>query len=112
MGDRVSVQFVNKNDSSVVLFSHWGGMSFVEKAKKYAQDLKREVIGKEFWPLDRLEPQTVMVDFIRHMTQGLEKVENDLYLGRTETDGDNGDNGHFEIPLDDRNETYRRFSEY
>ena len=38
-----------------------------------------------------------MVDFIRHITKGMKKVDSDLYLGKDYNDGDNSDNGHFSI---------------
>jgi hypothetical protein len=40
-----------------------------------------------------------MVDFIREITDGMERVESDLYLGATDNDGDNSDNGHYVIKL-------------
>lgn len=113
MGDRASVSFSNSQkdfkgnpipnadrERSVVLFSHWGGMDFVNEAYRYARELKARVKGKHFNPLDRLEPGTVMVDFIRHITEGEEVIESNLYLGATEEDGDNSDNGHHDIQLD------------
>lgn len=100
MGDRVSIQFVNEGEKSVVLFSHWGGMLFVREAVKYAKELAREVKGnKGFAPLDRLEPRTVMVDFVRHITKEVERVTEDYYFGINENDGDNSDNGHYIIDL-------------
>jgi hypothetical protein len=98
MGDRVSIQFANGKGKSVVLFSHWGGKGFVARANRYVKQLKARSNGK-FQPLDQLEPQTVMVDFIREITDGMERVESDLYLGATDNDGDNSDNGHFVIKL-------------
>jgi len=99
MGDRVSIQFVSGDDKSVVLFSHWGGMEFVEKASEYLQELIEELDGKSGEPLGRLEPSTVMVDFVRHITKGMKRVTHDLYLGVSEGDGDNSDNGHHIIDL-------------
>lgn len=45
MGDRVSVSFVNGDDESVALFSHWGGMDFVKQARAYAQELVEQRTG-------------------------------------------------------------------
>jgi hypothetical protein len=98
MGDRVSISFRKGNDESVALFSHWGGMGFVEEAREYAMRLKEERSG-HMYPLDRFEPDTVMVDFIRHITRSMKRVESDLYLGKTSADGDNGDNGHHVVEL-------------
>ena len=99
MGDRVSIQFQNGAEKSVVLFSHWGGMEFVETARRYAEALENKTLSKQTSPLDRLEPQTVMVDFVRHITKRIERVERDLYFGFDKDDGDNSDNGHHTIRL-------------
>ena len=96
MGDRISIQFVNGSEKSVVLFSHWGGIGFRDSAIRYVETLPK---GSQTTPLDRREPETVMVDFIRFITKNEEKVDSDLYLGFNETDGDNSDNGHHLIDL-------------
>jgi hypothetical protein len=100
MGDRVSIQFEKNGEKSVVLFNHWGGMEFVGAARRYVRDLKKEVGKKETLPLERLEPETVMVDFIRYLTWNMTRVESSIYLGATESDGDNSDNGHHIISLE------------
>lgn len=99
MGDRVSVSFRKDGRESVSLFSHWGGVEFAAEAEAFARKLEKEKSGNNFAPLDRLEPDTVMVDFIRHLTKDMERVESDLYLGKDSNSGDNGDNGHFIIDL-------------
>jgi len=101
MGDRISISFKKGDDESVVLFSHWGGKSFLEEARKYVKELKEERKRSLMFPLDRLEPETIMVDFIRHLTRDMSRVEGDLYLGKTPEDGDNSDNGHFVIDLNE-----------
>ena len=105
MGDRVSIQFVNGERKSVVLFSHWEGMALVDIAQDYAIKLKEEKAGQHITPLDRLEPETVMVDFIRHLVVYLSipNVDGNYYLGKDENDGDNGDNGHHLISLGGKN---------
>ena len=101
MGARISVQFKNGGEKSVVLFSHWGGQEFVEDTVVYAEKLKEEIKNNNGrTPIDRLEPQTVMVDFIRSLTKDMPRVEGDLYLGISEDDGDNSDYGHYIIELD------------
>ncbi len=101
MGDRVSISFRKGNEESVVLFSHWQGYGFAEKALDYADRLRDKNGNNEvIYPLDRLEPNTVMVDFIRHVTKDLRRVESDLYLASNQNEGDNSDNGHFVIDLD------------
>jgi len=99
MGNRISLQFQKDNEKSVVLFSHWGGMEFRDEARDYLRELKGEVKGKQCEPLERLEPNTVMVDFIRHLTKNMGRVESDLYLAKDENEGDNSDNGHFILDL-------------
>lgn len=122
IGDRVSISFVNGKEESVVLFSHWGGTWFVDKAAEYVKQLKDELADANqpvflaSGPLGRLEPRTVMVDFIRHITTGMHRVANDLYLGKDETDGDNSNQGHWRINLvglteEVKNETKRPVGE-
>jgi len=98
MGARISVAFKKGEEKSVTLFSHWGGEEFASEADRYVTELKSERKGV-LNPLDRLEPNTVMVDFIRHITKGQDRVESNLYLGKDENDGDNSDYGHVEIAL-------------
>ena len=100
MGDRVSISFKKGREESIALFDHWGGTKRVEDAEAYVAVLKAEVHGADPFPLDRLEPSTVMVDYIRHATTGLSRVRDTLYVGRDGEDGDNSDNGHHVINLD------------
>lgn len=99
MGARISIQFANGNETSPVLFSHWGGEEFLDEVNTYLQELKAEVTNKVTEPLDRLSPQTVMVDFIRYLTKDMERSSSNLYLGVDESDGDNSDYGHHVIDL-------------
>ena len=102
MGDRVSISFVNGREESVALFNHWGGLEFVKEARRYVTALVAENSAHfPFDPLDRLEPNTVMVDFIRYLTEGRGRVRSKLYLGATSINGDNSDNGHYSIKLDE-----------
>jgi hypothetical protein len=103
MGDKVSIQFVKGDQKSVVLFSQWGGMDMVDLAKDYVSLLRREIMRGDNamqYPLTRLEPDTVIVDFIRSITAHQDRVTSDLYLRATQEDGDNSDNGHHEINLE------------
>lgn len=100
MGNRISVQFKNGKDKSVVLFSHWGGIEFYNTARDYVKDLKKVVKKNNASnPIDRLEPETMMVDFIRYITKDMERVDSDLYLSPDEHQGDNSDQGHFIIDV-------------
>lgn len=98
MGARASVSFKKEDQESVTLFNHWGGEEFAQEAKDYVNKLKAERTGS-MMPLDRFEPETVMVDFIRHLTKDMPRVESSLYLGKDSTDGDNRDYGHTVIEL-------------
>ena len=101
MGDRVSIEFKNGDERSVTLCAHWGGMEFVEFATEYASELIKECGNKQISPLDRREPGTVMVDFIRHLAKesGKKRIESCYYLGATPDDVDNSNNGHHIIDL-------------
>ena len=102
MGARISVQFEQGKEKSVVLFSHWGGEEFLRGAKLYVKELKLKQSKKDkgmSTPLTRFEPQTVMVDFVRDITKNMEEVDSDLYFGFNENDGDNSDYGHHIIKL-------------
>jgi len=102
MGDRASISFKKGKEESVVLCSHWGGKGFFSAAQKYARTLKAERKGS-MNPLDRFEPHTVMVDFIRWYTQrefGSRRVESDLYVAKSTNEVDNSDNGHLVIDFD------------
>ena len=106
MGDRISISFYNYDRESVVLFSHWDGMELVSKVEEYIEELNNAIekelrknglsnIWKLNGPLSRLEPETVMVDFIRWLLTGIERVTGNYYLGVDKYDGDNDDNGHW-----------------
>jgi len=72
-------------------------MEYVKELNKDIQENKDKSFSGT--PLSRLEPNTVMVDFIRHITSGEDRICGDLYLGECCDDGDNSDNGHYEICL-------------
>lgn len=104
MGNRVSIQFENKDEKSVVLFSHWGGEDLRDDAEEYVNKLKNKILKSKTlssFPLGRLQPQTVMVDFVANNLPNKEDpIMGDYYFGFSEKDGDNSDNGHFIIKLD------------
>jgi len=101
MGDRVSIAFENGKRTSVTLFNHWGGLEFVDHALSYIKILKEELGSGSVTPLQRLEPSTVIVDFIRSLTHEMEIVDKTLYLCRDKNDGDNGNNGHWVIDVNE-----------
>lgn len=104
MGDRISIQFKNRDELSVCLFSHWDGQQLLDKVYEYTQSLKQITNDSISKPLDRLEPQTIMVDFIRFLTKDMKIVKSNYYLGRDEYDGDNSNNGNFIINLENLDE--------
>jgi len=110
MGDRISIQFVNEGDKSVVFFDHWAGKGLIEEAHDYLIELNAESSdGRISMPLDRREPSVVMIDFIawRASKHGfnppLRRIRGSWYLGVDENDGDNSDNGHWLIDVSQRN---------
>jgi len=110
MGDRISIQFVNNNDKSVVFFDHWAGRSLLEEAQDYLVELNAEVPdGRVSMPLDRREPSVVMLDFIawRATKHGYnppsKRIQGSWYLGVDENDGDTSDNGHWCIDVSNPN---------
>ena len=108
VGDRISIQFKNGEDKSAVLFSHWDGLSLIAGAEDYVRTLVMDNIvrskGKEnplgIYPLDRLEPATVMVSFISEIIGSGNRITGNYYLPRNIEEGDNSDNGHFIIDID------------
>lgn len=102
MGARASVSFKDNFTESPVIFNHWGGEEFHQQAKDYVEQLKKDIkegkISPSF-PLGRLEAAYVMVDFIRHITKGQDRIISSLYLCRKEEEGDNSDYGHETICL-------------
>jgi len=110
MGDRISIQFVNEDDKSVVFFDHWAGKGLIEEAHDYLIELNAESSdGRISMPLDRREPSVVMIDFIawranKHgFNPPLRRIRGSWYLGVDENDGDNSDNGHWLIDVSQRN---------
>lgn len=103
MGNKISISFEKNGKESVTLFSHWQGIQLKDDAEHYINkllnDIKEDKEMLKSMPLGRLEPGTVMVDFIRHITKNLKRIESDFYLGKSQYDGDNSDNGHHRINL-------------
>jgi len=109
MGDGISMQIQTGRDKSVVFFSHWMGKRLIAKFDEYVLELKDECgVGKSCLPIDRREPNTVLVDFIRYFTNDMDRIESDFYLGATEKDGDNSDNGHWLFCFDTKDWKHKR----
>ena len=112
MGDRISIQFVNGDDKSVVFFDHWAGRTLVQEAQEYLVELNAEIPDSQVsMPLDRREPSVVIMDFIawRATKHGfnppMHRIQGSWYLGADENDGDNSDNGHFLIDVRKRSKS-------
>lgn len=108
-------------DESPALFHHWGGTELPKVAFEWFKKVKteaKELGGSD--PFTRLEPSNLMVQLIGTLarekwdqyTTGLTKdkkgitkhstwMTHSLYLGKDGTDGDNSDNGHYTIDVDD-----------
>jgi hypothetical protein len=102
MSESISIQFKKGSELSVALFSQDDGPELVKEARKYATRLKTAFRNTQIWPLERLEPRTVMIDFIRHLMkqQRIEMVTSNYYLGKDETCGDNSTHGNYIIDFD------------
>lgn len=98
MGDRASVSFKDDTgEESITIFSHWRGKDLFTEARSYLKDLKKDIKDDKIFKgssLGRLEASRVVIDFIRHLVKGKERIELDLYLGKDKSDGDNSDQGH------------------
>ena len=125
MGDRVSIQFQDSDgDKSPVLFHHWGGMHLPKFASNWIKSFREKLNIQDNVsdPITRMEARSLIVQFIAdlkrykdfHECVGFEKdeegksiynisiysndlVSHSLYLGKSEYDGDNSDNGHWVI---------------
>ena len=109
------------SDESPALFHHWGGTELPHVAFEWFKKVKteaKELGGSD--PFTRLEPGNLMVQLIGTLarekwdqyTTGLTKdkkgitkhstwMTHSMYLGKDGADGDNSDNGHYTIDVDD-----------
>ena len=114
MGERVSIQFQKLErygnqdpvkEKSVVLFHHWGAEDFPELALDWVRDFrekaKNQAVSRVSDPISRMEPQTLMVQFIGYLANTGYKshrydfaLSDSLYLGKDENDGDNSNWGN------------------
>ena len=109
-------------DESPALFHHWGGTELPKVAFEWFKKVKAETkaMGQRSDPFTRREPRNLMVQLIGTLarekwdqyTTGLTKDKKgitkhdtwmtySMYLGKDGTDGDNSDNGHYTIDVDD-----------
>jgi hypothetical protein len=106
-------------DESPALFHHWGGTHFPKFAFEWFKNLQTRTTGKGSDPLTRLEPRNIMVQLIAHLNKhedlryttkfdsatmtsetDPELICHSIYLGKDGNDGDNSDNGHYVIDVD------------
>ena len=109
-------------EQSPALFHHWGGTDFPKFAFQWFKKVKAKYGKKGGDPFTRMEPRNLMVQFIAHLrnheelryywpktpsANDLEIVTDDqllsysIYLGKDSNDGDNSDNGHYLIDVDE-----------
>ena len=131
MGDRVSISFRKTEETyggptekktrleeSPALFHHWGGTELPKVAFEWFKKVKVEakILGGSD-PFTRLEPRNLMVQLIGTLArekwdqysiyQNKKYAGHDtwmsysMYLGKDGQDGDNSDNGHYTIDVDD-----------
>jgi len=85
MGDRISIQFKDMDGrESPVIFSHWGGMGFLEDARHFIKEMS-DTRG-----FSSMEAGKLAVDTIAVLRQ-----EHEMYLGKDVFEGDNSDNGNY-----------------
>lgn len=103
MGDRISIQYKNGTEKSVVLFSHWQGMNLKALADEHYRKVVKPLHDQNgiSMPLTRMGPHTVMVDFIRYCVKEnpFRPITGDLYIVGSINNGDNSDNGHWVLNL-------------
>jgi len=93
-GDKLGT---DEDDHSVALFSSEDGIGLVKLASAYLSELK-EYADRDCasdTALERLEPQTVMVDFIRHLTSPLKRIGWNYSLYPSTMYGPPTNQGHF-----------------
>ena len=106
MGDRISIQYKNKDAESIVLFSHWDGMALKKLADQHYKNIVLPLHEKDgsFTPLSRMEVDTVIIDFIRYLSvtrnDPSKPFEANYYLASNENNGDNSDNGHWVLNVE------------
>lgn len=109
MGDRASVSFSCNGKESIILNSHWGGREFQDAAAEHGKRLvERAAKKKGVMPIDRLEPDVVMVDFIRELTKDMDIVDGDYRVARSVDEVDNSDHGHLTVDLGKMRNDLRR----
>lgn len=92
MSDRGTIVFRKDGEKSVVISSYFGSTGFVDTARFYAIELKKEVDGlialrpNQSTPLTRLEPAIIAVDFLRYLCEKgwIDGRDSGIYLYRDE----------------------------
>ncbi len=100
MGNRVSIAFETDGKVSVALFSQDDGQRLVRAAERFGTGLILEFGHGHGFPLQRLEPETVILEFCRKYLGRTCRVMSNYYLGRDGSEGDSWGNGHWIINLD------------
>ncbi len=116
MGNRISISFYKKHRymngddyESAAFFSHWRGKQLLEDVKafsKWYEKIRESRLESEYSdPFMRKDPDFVIMLFSwwvveKRLGEGF-IVDGDYYIGKNDKDGDNSDNGHYIIDVDD-----------
>ena len=95
MGDRISIQFTDGNEYSVVFNHHCAGLRLIQEVREYISLLNAQKPEGTFDPIDRREPSAIMPHFIGWYMCQKDCGTGSIRLGCNESDNDNSDNGHF-----------------
>jgi len=98
MGDRISISFKDEQEESIVFFEHHAGLSLKKDVEKFIKEIDEIHPKDEHDPITRREASCVMPIFIAWYA-GEHGINYSVYLGATQNDGDNSDNGHFVFDL-------------
>ena len=102
MGNRGSISVFGKDKESVVLFRHWEGdeegmIKLIENALNWKQpNTDYPDTGIEIFK--RGEPSEIIALLT---CISVNEMGSSAYLGKSENDGDNYDNGHFQLIVEE-----------
>jgi hypothetical protein len=98
MGDRISISFKDDSEESVVFFEHWAGLRLKKDVEAFVKEINTKYVKNQNDPYTRREPSRIMPLFIAWYFKKHNGGDS-VYLGATDEDGDNSDNGHYTYDL-------------
>jgi hypothetical protein len=98
MGDRISISFKDDQEESIVFFEHHAGLRLKKDVEQFISELDKKYEKSENTPYTRREASAIMPVFIGWYFSKY-GIDYSVYLGKTQNDGDNSDNGHFVFDL-------------